>query len=71
MFKLMMGGELGAQNFVHGLFSLECFASSEEVQELIDFIELDYDNYKAKVHVVAALKAIKEKHIEWENRHKR
>lgn len=71
MFKLMMGGEMGAQNFMHGLLSLESFATSEEVQELIDFIEREYDNHKVKVHVVAALKVIKDNQIEWENKRKR
>lgn len=71
MFKLMMGGELGAQNFVLGLISLESFGTSEETQEVIDFIERDYDNYKVKVHIVAALKVIKDQHIEWENRRRK
>lgn len=71
MFKLMMGADLGAQNFVHGLLSLESFATSEETQELIDFIEREYDDYKVKVHIVAALKVIKDKHLEWENRRRK
>ncbi len=71
MLKLMMGAELGAQNFAHGLLSLECFGTSEEIQELIDWIESEYDNYEAKVHIVAALKVIKNKQATWENKRKR